>query len=142
MKSTLRLALATVTLICCRGAALGNGIGVTLFGANSFDSLDGSDGVRDGVFRVSGNLTIGTGASILCNDLGPSGSGACPMSISVGGANALGGDLTGTSPGELNAKGGSGSGNGTLSLSYCHSLAYTGAETPAAVSTQICAGPI
>ena len=81
MKSTLRLALTAVTLICCRGTALGNGIGVTLFGANSFDSLDASDGVRDDVFHISGNLALETGASILCNDLGPSGSGACPISI-------------------------------------------------------------
>jgi hypothetical protein len=87
VNSTLRLALAAAALISCSGAAFG--VGVTLFGANSFDSLDVSDGTRDGVFRVSGNLTLESGASILCNDAHPGGAGPCPIRIAVTGVMEL-----------------------------------------------------
>lgn len=83
MKPTLRLALMAAALVSCSRAALG--AGVTLFGLNSFDSLDVSDGVRDGVFRVTGDLTLEAGASIVCTDSGPGGARACPIRIAVSG---------------------------------------------------------
>lgn len=58
---------------------------IDLFGANAFSDLDQSDGLQDGVFHVSGNLTLQPGASILCNDSGPTTASACPISIVVGG---------------------------------------------------------
>ncbi|HKF41839.1 MAG TPA: hypothetical protein VKG01_01935 [Thermoanaerobaculia bacterium] len=67
------------------GTARAGGGDILLVGANSFDDLDKSDGAHDGVFNVSGSLTLSPGASILCNDSGPSTASACPISIVVGG---------------------------------------------------------
>ena len=62
---------------------------VFLTGANAFSDLDDSDGLHDGVFNVSGNLVLQPGASILCNDSGPSTASACPISIVVGGGMTM-----------------------------------------------------
>jgi hypothetical protein len=62
---------------------------VDLSGANTFKDLDLSDGSQDGVFHVSGNLTLESGASILCNDSGPATASACPISIVVDGEMAM-----------------------------------------------------
>jgi hypothetical protein len=58
---------------------------IDLSGAHAFIDLDQSDGALDGVFHVAGNLTLQPGASILCNDSGPTTASACPISIVVGG---------------------------------------------------------
>jgi hypothetical protein len=57
---------------------------VVLFGANTFSSLDALDG-PDGLYHVAGNLTLMPGASINCNDTGPSTASACPIRILVDG---------------------------------------------------------
>src|SRR5262249_22959617 len=53
---------------------------VNLTGANAFKDLDNSDGTPDGVYNVSGSLTLQPGASILCNDSGLPPASACPIS--------------------------------------------------------------
>lgn len=56
-------------------------------------------------------------------------------------ARAFNGDITGSAPGELNAKGGSAPGNGTVTLSPCQppdQNHYLGASTPAVVFFPIC----
>jgi hypothetical protein len=57
---------------------------VVLFGANTFSSLDALDGL-DGLYHVAGTLTLMPGASINCNDSGPSTASACPIRILVDG---------------------------------------------------------
>lgn len=76
------------------------GLGLILFGAGqalaadvtisvptTFATADASDGTTDGVFKVTGNLTITGTGSITCNDNPglPSGASACPIKIVVDG---------------------------------------------------------
>ena len=53
-------------------------------------SLDDADGTANGIFTVSGNLTIACGGSIVCNDpAAPTTAGACPIRINVTGDGLL-----------------------------------------------------
>jgi hypothetical protein len=58
---------------------------VTISVPTTFAAADASDGSPDGVFTVTGNLTITGGGSITCNDSGASNNSACPMAIRVTG---------------------------------------------------------
>ena len=52
---------------------------VTISSPTLFSTLDASDGSTDGVFTVSGDLTITNGGAITCDDTG--GGSACPIRI-------------------------------------------------------------
>ncbi|HKA36490.1 MAG TPA: hypothetical protein VKH43_06685 [Thermoanaerobaculia bacterium] len=79
---------------------------VNLSGANAFKDLDNSDGTPDGVYNVSGSLTLQPGASILCNDSGLPPASACPISIVVDG------DMTMLSASSILAENNVGGGSG------------------------------
>jgi hypothetical protein len=78
-------ALAAFATLCSGEVARANGTSVTLFGAHTFAELDASDGSLDGFYQVAGDLTLMPGASINCNDTGPSTASACAITISVSG---------------------------------------------------------
>ena len=97
---------------------------VTISVPTTFAAADASDGTVDGVFNVTGNLTIANGGSITCDDNGTP-ADACPIKINVtgnmeiqaggsvhadnnGGNGGKGGDITITVGGNFTMRTGSG----------------------------------
>lgn len=78
-------ALVAFAMVCSTGHALATPGSVVLVGAHTFAELDASDGFFDGLYQVSGDLTLTPGSSINCNDTGPSTASACAITISVDG---------------------------------------------------------
>jgi hypothetical protein len=70
-----------------RSLGLPPSVDVTISSATTFAAADASDGVTDGVFTVTGNLTMTSGGTITCNngDPGSVGANACDIRIVVGG---------------------------------------------------------
>ena len=59
---------------------------VTISTSMTFAAADASDGTVDGVFTVTGNLTMTNGGAITCNDpASPTTASACPITIVVSG---------------------------------------------------------
>jgi hypothetical protein len=84
MRTLFRILVALSVLLCSLAAYANN---VTISGTTTFAALDGGvddeDHVANGIFTVSGNLTIN--GTINCNDTGSSSASACPMQFVVGG---------------------------------------------------------
>ena len=111
---------------------------VVLNGTHTFDSLDALDGM-DGLYHVAGDLTLMPGASILCNDSGPSTASACPIRILVDGVMVM--EEGSAIRAENNSGGGSG-GNISIDVNG-DSLTLHGAAGPtpgALISTRKVAG--
>ena len=89
----LLFAIALVALALALGAGPALASDQTITGTHTFASLDGSaqddDGLKNGVFTVTGNLTIA--GSITCNDDPPAdpNADACPIRIDVGGSMTM-----------------------------------------------------
>src|SRR2546422_623938 len=58
---------------------------VTITVPTLFATLDASDGSTDGVYNVSGDLTIANGGAITCDEPGGGEGIACKITINVGG---------------------------------------------------------
>jgi hypothetical protein len=117
---SLRL-LVCLSLLCVPFAV--SAANVTVTGTTNFTSLDGSpddeDHIVNGVFTVSGDLTVN--GSVNCNDTGGS-SSACAMSFHVGR------DLTINAGGAMFAENRSGSGTGgAITLTVGRNFAMHGA---------------
>ena len=80
---------------------------VTISVATTFAIADASDGTVDGVFNVTGNLTIANGGSITCDDNGTP-ADACPIKIHVTGNMEIqaGGSVHADNNGANGGKGG------------------------------------
>ena len=83
--ATAGLAGSLLATVAAPGIALA--ADVTINVATTFAVADASDGTVDGVFNVTGNLTLGPLGSITCNDDLPlvANADACPITIVVTG---------------------------------------------------------